>query len=294
MRRPNPDIRRRDISGLAELLLRNEGVEELGVDVHEIAASRGIIVQAKPDTAEGVSGMLCRFGDAFGILYATHIRSPGFQRFSIAHELGHYFLPGHPEHLLSEGFHLSRSEFRSADTFEREADYFASGLLMPSGPFKQALRRMDEGLDAILTLAERCATSLTATAIRYADLTSAAVAVVASRGNEVDFAFVSETMKSRVRDMTWPRKGSTIPLGPTARLNADPAAVARRTQLSDGTDLSRWLGGRSLEGVEEAIGLGAFGRTLTVLTCAQERDDIWGEEEDEDALLQESWTPRFR
>jgi Zn-dependent peptidase ImmA (M78 family) len=36
--------------------------------------------------------MLLRHGNAFGILYATHIPSEGFQRFSIGHELGHYFI----------------------------------------------------------------------------------------------------------------------------------------------------------------------------------------------------------
>ncbi|MGB8741579.1 MAG: hypothetical protein WCD52_15455, partial [Xanthobacteraceae bacterium] len=33
-----------------------------------------------------------RHGNAFGILYATHVPSEGFQRFSVGHELGHYFL----------------------------------------------------------------------------------------------------------------------------------------------------------------------------------------------------------
>jgi Zn-dependent peptidase ImmA (M78 family) len=294
IKRPNPDVRRRDIIALAEVLLRQENAEQLGVDLVQIAESRGILVQAKPDTAAGVSGMLCRVGDSFGILYATHIKSIGFQRFSIAHELGHYFLPGHPEHLLSGGVHESRSEFRSADAYEREADYFASGLLMPSKPFKQALSGMDEGLEAIIALAERCKTSLTATAIRYADLTTAAVAVVASQGGRIEYAFASEVMKRRVKDMSWPRKGTAVPEGATARLNRDPAAVARGVQLSDGTDLSNWLGGRSLDGIEEAIGLGAFGRVLTVLTCSEERDDRFGEEEDEDELLEKSWTPRFR
>ena len=52
-----------------------------------IAEQLEITVQAKPATSGGVSGMLVRHGDRFGILYATHIPSLGFQRFSIAHEL---------------------------------------------------------------------------------------------------------------------------------------------------------------------------------------------------------------
>jgi hypothetical protein len=94
----------------AEALLRDQGIETLPVDPFAIAASRDITVRPKPDTAEGVSGMLLRHGDAFGILYATHIQSEGFQRFSVSHELGHYFLDGHIDHLLpKDGAHSSRA-----------------------------------------------------------------------------------------------------------------------------------------------------------------------------------------
>jgi hypothetical protein len=96
----------------AEALLRDEGITNLPVDPFAIAASRAIEVKAKPDTAEGVSGMLLRHGDVFGILYATHIPSEGFQRFSIGHELGHYFLEGHIDHILPEdGVHESHAGF---------------------------------------------------------------------------------------------------------------------------------------------------------------------------------------
>ena len=91
--------------------------------------------------------MLLRHGDVFGILYATHIPSEGFQRFSIAHELGHYFLDGHIDHILpKDGVHTSHAGFVSADPYELEADQFAAGLLMPSIPFKRALARQELGI----------------------------------------------------------------------------------------------------------------------------------------------------
>lgn len=265
------------------------------MDLLGLAEWKDILVQGKPPEAEGVSGMLLRHGNSFGIIYATQIKSLGFQRFSIAHELGHYFLPGHPEALIGDGdgAHVSQAEFRSADVYEREADYFASGLLMPTGPFTRELNRLEDGLDAVLTLADRCVTSRTSTAIRYADLTKGAVAVIATRGDVIDFAFMSERMK-RLPDIRWPKKGDLVPQGVTARMNADPLNIKDRKRMSDGTDLSDWLGGPSVEGLEECLGLGSYGRSLTVLTCSSIKDDTYGEEEDEDALLEESWTPRFR
>jgi hypothetical protein len=74
----------------AEAFLKEEGLLSLPVDPFDIAASRDIVVEGKPENTEGVSGMLLRHGNNFGIVYATHIQSPGFQRFSISHELGHY------------------------------------------------------------------------------------------------------------------------------------------------------------------------------------------------------------
>ena len=64
------------------------------MDPFKIAASRDIEVKAKPDTAEGVSGMLLRHGNTFGILYATHIPSEGFQRFRSVTSSGIIFLKG--------------------------------------------------------------------------------------------------------------------------------------------------------------------------------------------------------
>jgi Zn-dependent peptidase ImmA (M78 family) len=76
----------------AEAYLRENGHTTLPIDPFAIAAKHEIDVKAKPDTADGVSGMLLRHGNNFGILYATHTGSEGFERFSVGHELGHYFL----------------------------------------------------------------------------------------------------------------------------------------------------------------------------------------------------------
>jgi hypothetical protein len=211
----------------AEALLRDDRILTLRVDPFVIARSRDIDVRPKPDTAGGVSGMLLRHGDAFGIVYATHIPSEGFQRFSVAHELGHYFLDGHIDYILPiDGVHTSYAGFVSADPYELEADCFAAGLLMPEPPFKQALRRHNPGLAVVESLAGLCKTSLTATAIRYAELTDDAVAVVISTGASVDFCFMSETMKA-LPQLSWLRKGVPLPSGTaTAQFNASGRRVA--------------------------------------------------------------------
>jgi hypothetical protein len=171
----------------AEAFLRDEGISTLPVDPFAIAESRDIVVQGKPAEHEGVSGMLLRHGNDFGIVFATHIPSPGFQRFSVSHELGHYFLPGHIDQVIKDGVHVSRAGFVTNDPYELEADHFAAGLLMPETPFRKAMDRFDPGLDAIDQMAELCVTSRTATAIRFAELSDAAVAIIVSTGGIIDY-----------------------------------------------------------------------------------------------------------
>ena len=280
----------------AEAFLRNEGIANLPVDPFAIAQSRDIVVEPKPDIAEGVSGMLLRHGDAFGILYATRIPSEGFQRFSVSHELGHFFLDGHIDHLLPKnGTHVSHASFIAADPFELEADHFAAGLLMPGTPFKREIDRREAGLSAVLEVAEICRTSRTATAIRYAETTEDAVAVIVSTGQVIDYCFLSEAMKS-LPELKWLRKGSPLPGGTvTAALAADVKRVLAGERGGDEIDVIDWLGGKKSALVaEEALGLGRYGKVLTILHSSRIGAESELDDEREEEELRESWTPRFR
>lgn len=280
----------------AEAFLRKEGITTLPVDPLAIAESRDILVQPKPDAEPGVSGMLLRHGNSFGILYATHIQSLGFQRFSVSHELGHYFLEGHIDQVLKDGVHASHAGFVTADPYELEADHFAAGLLMPETPFRAVMNDLEHGLNAIEALADQCITSRTATAIRYTELTRKAAAVIVSTGDTIDYCFMSDAMKT-LPNLAWLRKGTKLPVGTaTARLAGDPAKVRAGARVTDETDVRDWLGGTTSQWIsEESIGLGGYGKILTVLSSGKigrEEDDC--DDEDDEESLVESWTPRLR
>jgi IrrE N-terminal-like domain len=279
-----------------EACAREQGFTALAVDPFAIARANDIEVKAKPDTAQGVSGMLLRHGNAFGIVYATHINSEGFQRFSVAHELAHYFLDGHIDHVLpNDGVHVSEAGFTSGDPYEMEADQFAAGLLMPGDLFKKALRKKTAGLQTIEDLAAVCRTSLTATGIRCAETSDDALAVIISTGNTIDFCFLSDAMKSLPK-LTWLRKGSPVPsLTATARFNASSRKVLASERDSERINVIEWLGGtQSATVTEEVIGLGSYGKTMTVLSSETIGQDLVEDEEQEDRDMDESWTPRFR
>ncbi|MBN8995372.1 MAG: ImmA/IrrE family metallo-endopeptidase [Rhizobiales bacterium] len=281
-----------------EAFLRDEGITALPVDPFAIAASRDIEIKAKPDTAGGVSGMLLRNGNNFGIVYATHIKSEGFQRFSVGHELGHFFLDGHIDHILPEdGIHTSHAGFVSGDPYELEADHFAAGLLMPESLFKRALVKLDPGLAAVESMATLCKTSLTATGIRCAELSDRAVAVIISTGQTIDYCFMSDVIKS-LPELNWLRKGSAVPPATaTSAFNKNAGNVRDGRREAADVDALDWLGGkRSVILSEEIVGLGSYGKTMTVLSSGNlGGDDGQGDDDDgDDDRLAESWTPRFR
>lgn len=264
----------RDAEQVAEKIVRDEGLT-LPIDVLSLAAARDIHVVAKPASAQGVSGMLIRSGERFAIAYATHIRSEGFQRFSIAHELGHYFLDGHPDAVFRGGdVHESRAGFASSDQYELEADHFAAGLLMPSHLFDAAASRYSDGLEAVKGLAGDCKTSLTASAIRYVQLTDAAVAIIVSHGSTVDYCFTSESMR-RTKGYRHLNKGAVLPRQSLTRgFNQEQKNVESASEDDDSTELNLWFHtDNEIAASEEVIGLGDYGKTLTVITADTPDDD---------------------
>ncbi len=228
-------------------VLKDLGISSLPVNPFVVADRKDIVYQEKSSLRPGVSGCLMKVGDAFGILYSSRFASEGFKRFTVAHELGHYFLPGHMEALFGSGqqCHYSESGFTSDDKYEREADSFAAGLLMPKLLFKAAFNESGQGLEAIQSLADLCCTSLTATAIRFANMCDDPVAVVCSMGDRIQFAFMSKPIRD-MRGITWIRKNSGLPAGTaTARFNRDDDNVRLGKRISSTSTLDIWFDGNS-------------------------------------------------
>jgi Zn-dependent peptidase ImmA (M78 family) len=285
------DLARRAAGKAAENFLNEQGITNLPVMPIILAEAQGIKVIEKPGIEGGVSGMLIKANNQFIIAYATHIQNEGFRRFSIGHELGHYLLPGHSDALLPIGqsTHASRAGYRSDDRYEREADHFSARLLMPNPLFSKAMRSAGDGLEAIISLSALCSTSLLATANRYVEETSLPMAMVVSTGQRIDYTFLSDELLE-YRDISYSKKGSQLPIVPTAVFNRDIDKVTNSHRETYSTDMRDWFGGkRSISMIEEIIGLGNYSRTLTILSAQDFADD-----DDENEELKQRWTPKFR
>lgn len=277
---------------LGENFAKEQGITALPVNPIEIAEKLDILVEPLPPEKKGVSGMLLESNNNFGIMYATYIDNPGFQNFSVGHELGHYSLPGHYEQLMGSGYHESKGGFVSGEKYELEADHFSAGLLMPGYLFDAVMNEVDSGMKAVNLLSKKCETSLTATAIRYAQRTPDPVAIIVSEKQTIHYCFMSDEFKE-LNGLTWIRKGKPLPKNTvTSRFNTAPLNILNCNQAEGETVLLDWFDcNLRYEVYEEVMGLGQYGKTLTVLSLG----DIPGQEEldDEDDLV-ESWTPRFK
>jgi Zn-dependent peptidase ImmA (M78 family) len=187
-------------------------------------------------------------------------------RFTVAHELGHYFIDEH-RNVLSSGSvpaHKSRSEFESNLLVEREADHFASHLLMPPKKFEKIARAQKPGIAGILAIAKHFNSSVTSTAIRYVQSELVPCVVVKWSPTEYQWQWMSKE-----------------PFGPGLRyvgksLTALPTDCPTRKALSGetvpacgyfeaGTTTASWFpflsDGDSRNGIlkEQAMYLGRFG-----------------------------------
>jgi IrrE N-terminal-like domain len=116
-------------------------------------------------------------------------------RFSIGHELGHYFIDAHRKHLRDGGVaHPSRGEFLSGEQVEREADAFASSLLLPTHLAEPRLNSGELSIEKIDRVATDFRASLLCTAIRGVRLCDQPCAVAGLREGRIAWMFPSKRL----------------------------------------------------------------------------------------------------
>lgn len=255
----------------AERVLQEHGLFELPVDPFEIAEALDLSVMPMPTGYAGSSAMLVHWQGHFGIGYPTHVKNEGFQRFSVSHEIGHYVLPGHVDAIVSPDTTqaLPRRRF-GRDRFEEEADRFATFLLMPTALFTAELRGTGDGFEAVKWLSERCRTSWEATAIRYVECARQAIAVVRTTGDRVDYVFPSRSLRRQIKPFP-ALKGKPLPANTaTFHFNKNRRNIQNSKYFRGESSLAAWFGASRAEPlIEEVIGLGSYGKTLSILTSGR-------------------------
>lgn len=155
------------------------------IDVEGLAALRGAIVRREKLT--GCEGRLVKRGSLGIISIRDDIAEIGRERFTIAHELGHFEL----NHSSAELMICSDKDVqiwnRTPRTAEASANMFAAELLMPEMMFKPLCQNEEPSLDLIENLADEFRTSLQATALRYVGFSRHRVAIIVSKHDRIDW-----------------------------------------------------------------------------------------------------------
>jgi hypothetical protein len=200
----SPERARLDAAAeLAETIVKNLEVVEPPVDPFSIIESEGrLLVAYGEDFGDAFDGRLEYQSPQFLLFYNTKYDAtphPGRHhprvRFSVAHELAHYYLERHRQFLKKGGrAHCSQTEFLSDNLSEREADTFAASLLMP-GYLAGPIVNQDELCLARLDGIGRCfETSLVSTTIRAVRLSDYPCAVAGIRDGGIAWMFPSDRL----------------------------------------------------------------------------------------------------
>lgn len=130
-------------------------------------------------------------------------------RFTLAHELGHYFIDNHRIGLKNGLLrpHPSYTNQKQFYTIEREADYFASCLLMPEERFIKDIENKKFSSEVIDFLRTEYKVSRTACALRFADIGNHPLLVVYAENNIVKWSYSSKDFpfKWLINDKIVPR-----------------------------------------------------------------------------------------
>ena len=255
--------------------------------IHE---ERQFIHAEGEDCGDAFDGRLSYVGPRFLLCFNTKYNAWPHRsehhpkvRFTIAHELGHYYLDTHRQYLVTHRQpHRSLSEFESSSRVEREADCFASGLLMPRyllGPRVNCV--FDATVEAIKDAAITFDVSLTGMMVRWTQVSDFPCATLCVRDGLIQWGFVSEAFRkagfwrARRGRPTTSRQG-----GAFLNTNATSPAYREGTGRGFSTDWIESEGKRVA--VDEFYVVIPYSRCVMVFLTADE-DDLprwWGDADD--------------
>ncbi len=123
-------IRRKKIRELVEDLLKDNNILQPFIPVDLVAEKMGIKVEYQNFDDQNLSGCILRNG-ASALICVNSNESKNRQRFTIAHEIGHFMLHREDEGFVDKGLNRNLESSKATDPKEIEANHFAAELLMP-------------------------------------------------------------------------------------------------------------------------------------------------------------------
>lgn len=256
--------------GYANLLLQEMGMALIPpIDPYYICTMQHIQIAYEP--LDHADAALLRIGSSAEIMLNSNNQYRSRDRFSVAHELGHYYLPGHSD---MEYYCTIKEilQYRSSNKKEHEANQFAAELLIPTLWLKNRIKASDISLSLIKKIAEECHTSLTATAIKIIKICRDRVGTAYSENGIIKWTAKSKSFSYELREGQVDERSRVKEFFQTGNLSEEPMQVPLFIWTSS-PGLHEFL-------IEESISMPYLGAVLTVLTVpVDEDDDAWLDED---------------
>lgn len=148
--------------------------------------------------SSAIDGMLKRIPgkNDWGIIYNQN-RSEGRKNFTLAHELGHHLI--HRVTLQKEVFECGREDMFAADDvhgqIEKEANEFASYLLMPRNDFEKRIEGKEITLHLLQEIADHFKVSLQAAILKWLSFTQKRAMIVVGLEGFVHWVWSSDPLR---------------------------------------------------------------------------------------------------
>ena len=241
---------KRAANELTVLLRTVLGEDRFPVDIEALALEVSS-KQEDPITAiegvqiDGFEGMLRagRKKPGWQILYNIQPNFQGRERFTLAHEFGHYVLHRQPltarhyrDGQLPDGFDfkclpLQANNWKDAEAErEEQADTFASYLLMPIDDYRQQVSREEMSRSLLDHVTDRYGVSLLAAVRKWIEFTDTPVAMVVARDG---YALWGRASTAAYKAGVFIRSGMPIPSGSIAA----QGPVAQQAEADRAIDL---------------------------------------------------------
>ncbi|MDK9723133.1 MAG: ImmA/IrrE family metallo-endopeptidase [Rhodospirillales bacterium] len=296
--RKSPKKTANDITALLTAVL---GEERFPVNVELVAKEYSEKTCADPITRivgaslDDFDGMLrpSNTKPCWHIIYNTGTAYPGRERFTLAHELGHYLL--HREPLKADDYRvpmedeavdarsfsctpLERHTWKTSyEQMEEEADTFASYLLMPMNDYRNLIDGEKISFELLRAITSRYDVSLTAAARKWLEFTNKRAAMVVARDG---FALWGRASTAALKSGIFICSGMPIPDQSIATLGPDAQGCEKKLpiQLPPGV----WSFRRGSESVQElTIFSERLARSLSLLIFEDTPDRNPLEEQEE-------------
>ena len=186
----NVEMSRLDAEIYARNLLKELNINTYPINLKNIIETLGIEYQEKYFENNEFGGCLINNKDAYCMIINASCLYEARKCFTIAHELGHYWIPTHQVDSY-KCLATDINNFLTKEEQELEANIFAAELLMPKEIFSKDISKLSPCMNSILKLSDKYGTSLTSTALRFVKLTLEPCAIIFSENGKLKWNWPS-------------------------------------------------------------------------------------------------------